>query len=102
MKMNSKTHRLSVKLSDDYYERFQMIADGRGPSDTIRALIDGGYYLSLPQLAPACAEIMDAIGAVKGQCDYETYYRLEEGGKAICRLLLTRWEATEMRMHCHI
>lgn len=99
MKKNNKTHRISLKLSEEYYERFQVISKGHGYSDTVRALIDGGYYFNRPGLAAACVQLMNAVSDVKGQCDMETYRRLEEGGKEICRLLSTRQAGTEMKEH---
>lgn len=82
-----KTKRLSVKLSDDYYTRFIKIAPEKGPSEVIRSLIDGGYYLCMPELAPVCTRLMDSIRALKGECSKELYDNLEREGKEVCRLL---------------
>jgi len=90
MKKNTKTHRVSVKLSNDYYNRFNIIADGRNASETFRAMIDGAYYLNKPELAPICMGLMDSMNDLKEECSEELYYRVEKGVTEICQLLSIR------------
>lgn len=89
MKQKEKSKTLSSRLSLDYYNEFQQIANGRSNTETIKGLIRGNTYISSPEIAMSCVELMDSINQMSKDCDTEEYKRLRKAGMDLCRLLST-------------
>lgn len=77
-----------VRLSEEQQAKLETIP-GRNASEKMRSLIDGGYYLPMPELAVASTELKDALFSLKqvSTDNKKEIKQVEEAVNQLCRLL---------------
>ena len=69
---------MNVRLGQSYEKEVKILVEERKLSQTelVKGFIDANYYLSRPEIVKNSVNLMDAIEAVREQCDSESWNNL--------------------------
>lgn len=83
---------MNVRLGQSYEKKVKILAEERKLSQTelVKGFIDANYYMSRPEIVKNSVNLMEAIEAVREQCDSESWNNLKKAGTELCQSLLTK------------